>query len=154
MTPKICHRQRESQIRPHGNPESKWPQHALEGTSIFACFGDRAGFAGHVRLAPDPLQHRPERVPRYHGIDLDQRVPLRIQARITIRKIKENHLRHDNQRNVSYQRPYKLTSAQERAVMEAMALGSFAKKFHALQQASTMSSQLSKTVMASLLARR
>ena len=41
---------------------------------------------------------------------------------------------------VSYQRPYQLTSAQERAVMEAMAFGSFAKKFHALQQASTMSS--------------
>ena len=35
-----------------------------------------------------------------------------------------------------------------------MALGSFAKKFHAVQQALTISSYLSKTVMASLLARR
>jgi hypothetical protein len=30
MTPKICHGQRESQIEPHGIPESEWPQHALE----------------------------------------------------------------------------------------------------------------------------
>ena len=44
------------------------------------------------------------------------------------------------QKFASYQRPYQLTSAQDREVMEAMALGSFAKKFHALQQASTMSS--------------
>ena len=29
MTPNICHRQRESQIKPHGNPESEWRQHAL-----------------------------------------------------------------------------------------------------------------------------
>jgi hypothetical protein len=36
--------------------------------------------------------------------------------------------------------------------MEAMAFGSLEKKFHALQQASRMSSSLSKTVMASLLA--
>lgn len=39
-----------------------------------------------------------------------------------------------------YQRPIQLTSAQEREVMEAMAFGSLAKKFHAVQQASTMSS--------------
>ena len=39
-----------------------------------------------------------------------------------------------------YQRPFQLTCAQVREVMEAMATGSFAKKFHALQQASTMSS--------------
>lgn len=41
--------------------------------------------------------------------------------------------------------------------MDEMACGSLAKKFHALQRASTMSSQVSKTVMtvmASLLARR
>jgi aryl-alcohol dehydrogenase-like predicted oxidoreductase len=31
MTPNICHMQRESQIRTLGNPESKWPQHALTG---------------------------------------------------------------------------------------------------------------------------
>ena len=41
---------------------------------------------------------------------------------------------------ISYQRPFQLTCVQVREVMEAMALGSFAKKFHALQQASTMSS--------------
>ena len=40
----------------------------------------------------------------------------------------------------SHQQPFQLTSAQVREVMEAMATGSFAKKFHALQQASTMSS--------------
>ena len=38
--------------------------------------------------------------------------------------------------------------------MEAMAFGSSAKNFQALQQASTMSSWVSKTVMARLLARR
>ena len=40
----------------------------------------------------------------------------------------------------SYQPPSQLTSAQSREVMEAIASGSFAKKFHAVQQASTMSS--------------
>ena len=30
MTPNICHGQRESQIRPDGNPESEWPQRALK----------------------------------------------------------------------------------------------------------------------------
>ena len=35
--------------------------------------------------------------PRHHGIDLDQWVFLRIQTRVTIGKIKETHLRHDNQ---------------------------------------------------------
>ena len=39
-----------------------------------------------------------------------------------------------------YLRPYQLTSAQVREVMEAMALGSLAKKFQAVQQASTMAS--------------
>ena len=39
-----------------------------------------------------------------------------------------------------YQRPFQLTCAQVREVMEVMAAGSFAKKFQALQQASTMSS--------------
>ena len=38
--------------------------------------------------------------------------------------------------------------------MDEMACRSMAKKFHALQRASTMSSQVSKTIMASLLARR
>jgi hypothetical protein len=28
MTPNICRRQRESQIKRHGNPESEWLQHA------------------------------------------------------------------------------------------------------------------------------
>ena len=42
--------------------------------------------------------------------------------------------------DVSYQRPFQLTCAQVREVMEAMATGSFAKKFHAVQHASTMSS--------------
>ena len=39
-----------------------------------------------------------------------------------------------------YQRPFQLTCAQARVAMEAMALGSLARKFQALQQASTMSS--------------
>ena len=38
------------------------------------------------------------------------------------------------------QRPFQLTFAQEREVMEAMALGSLAKKFLAVQRASTMAS--------------
>ena len=42
--------------------------------------------------------------------------------------------------NLLYQRPFQLTCAQARVVMEAMALGSLARKFQALQQASTMSS--------------
>jgi hypothetical protein len=40
----------------------------------------------------------------------------------------------------SYQWPLQLTCAQVREVMETMATGSFAKKFQALQQASTISS--------------
>ena len=39
-----------------------------------------------------------------------------------------------------YQRPHQLTFAHGRWVIEAIALGSLAKKFQALQQASTMSS--------------
>ena len=39
-----------------------------------------------------------------------------------------------------YQRPFHLTAAQVREVMEAMVLGSVAKKFQAEQQAVTMSS--------------
>ena len=39
-----------------------------------------------------------------------------------------------------YQWPLQLTCAQVREVMETMATGSFAKKFQALQQASTISS--------------
>jgi hypothetical protein len=38
--------------------------------------------------------------------------------------------------------------------MEAIALGSLAEKFHAVQQTSTMASQLSKATMARVLARR
>ena len=34
MTPNICHRPRESQIRPHGNPESEWPKLALRRTLV------------------------------------------------------------------------------------------------------------------------
>lgn len=30
MTPNICHRQKESQINSHGNPESEYPQRALD----------------------------------------------------------------------------------------------------------------------------
>ena len=41
---------------------------------------------------------------------------------------------------VSYQRPVQLTCAQLLVVIEVTVLGSFAKKFHALQQASTISS--------------
>ena len=40
----------------------------------------------------------------------------------------------------SYQRPVQLTCAQLLVVIEVTVLGSLAKKFHALQQASTMSS--------------
>ena len=53
-----------------------------------------------------------------------------------------------------YQRPFQLTCAQARVAMEAIATGSLARKFRALRQASTMSPQRSKTVMAGLLARR
>ena len=54
----------------------------------------------------------------------------------------------------SYQRPVQLTCARLLVVITGTVLGSLAKKFHALQQAPKMSSQLSKTQMASLLARR
>jgi len=37
-----------------------------------------AGFPRLVRLAPDPLQSRPELLPRHNGINLDQWVLLRI----------------------------------------------------------------------------
>ena len=56
-----------------------------------------AGFPRLGWLAPDPLQYRPELLPWHDGAYLDQRVLLRIQARVTIRKIKETHLRHDLQ---------------------------------------------------------
>ena len=50
-------------------------------------------------------------------------------------------LRNDTgQQTRLYQRPFQLTCAQARVAMEAIAFGSFAKKFQALQQASTMSS--------------
>jgi hypothetical protein len=35
MTPNICYRQRESQIKRHGNPESEWLQHALAEDADF-----------------------------------------------------------------------------------------------------------------------
>ena len=41
---------------------------------------------------------------------------------------------------MEYQRPVQLTCAQLLVVIEVTVLGSFAKKFHALQQASTISS--------------
>ena len=53
-----------------------------------------AGLARRIRLAPDPLEQGPEFVPRHHGINLDQRILLRVQARVTIRKIKETQLCH------------------------------------------------------------
>lgn len=40
----------------------------------------------------------------------------------------------------SYQRPYRLTSAHERDVMEVTVSELLAKKFHAMQHASTMAS--------------
>ena len=40
MTPNICHRQRESQISPHGNPESEWPQPALGPANRIAAVDD------------------------------------------------------------------------------------------------------------------
>ena len=43
MTPNICHMQRESQIRPHGNPESEWPKHALMLSA--SPFGDDVSLA-------------------------------------------------------------------------------------------------------------
>jgi len=52
------------------------------------------------------------------------------------------------------QRPFQLTCARAREVIEVTVLGSLAKRFHAAQQASTMALQLSKTLMASELARR
>jgi hypothetical protein len=47
-----------------------------------------------------------------------------------------------------------LTCAQARAVIEVAGLGSLAKRFHAAQQASTLASWLSKTLMARQLARK
>jgi hypothetical protein len=44
----------------------------------------RAGFPFPLRFAPHPFQHRPELLPRHDGVDLDQRIFLRIQARVTI----------------------------------------------------------------------
>jgi len=35
-------------------------------------------------LAPEPLQHRAEVLPGHDGVDLDQRVPLGIQARVAV----------------------------------------------------------------------
>ena len=58
----------------------------------------------------------------------------------TLGRIIATYYAEDHFKNLSYQRPSQLTSAQTREVMEAMAFGSLAKKFHALQQASTMSS--------------
>ena len=43
-------------------------------------------------------------------------------------------------RDVSCQRPFQLTCAQAREVIEVTVLGSLAKRFHAAQQASTMAS--------------
>ena len=53
-----------------------------------------------------------------------------------------------------YQRPVQLTCAQLLVVIEVTVLGSLAKRFQAVQQASTLASQLSKTLIASQLARR
>ena len=55
--------------------------------------------------------------------------------------------------SLTYQRPFQLTFAQEREVMEAMASGSLAKRFHAVQHVSTMALQVSKTLIASQFAR-
>ena len=36
----------------------------------------RTGLAIRIRLAPDPLKSRTKRLPRHHGVNLDQRVLL------------------------------------------------------------------------------
>ena len=47
-----------------------------------------AGFAARVRPAPNPLTSRAELLRRHHGVNCDQRVPLGIQVRLAVRKIK------------------------------------------------------------------
>jgi hypothetical protein len=37
---------------------------------------------------------RAKLLPRHHGVNLDQRVLLGVQARVTVRKIEKTHLRH------------------------------------------------------------
>jgi len=61
MTPNICHRQRESQISPHGNPESEWPQPALKGQVQEyrrAKFGPKSEMLDptQLELAPEDLE--------------------------------------------------------------------------------------------------
>jgi glycosyltransferase involved in cell wall biosynthesis len=45
-------------------------------------------------LTPDPLKSRAKLLPRHDRIDLDQRVLLGLQTRVTVRKVEETHLRH------------------------------------------------------------
>jgi len=42
------------------------------------------GLSVSIRLAPNPLETRAERLPWHDDVDLDQRVFLRVQARITV----------------------------------------------------------------------
>ena len=64
------------------------------------------------------------------------------------------HLRKLGARTFSYQRPVQLSDAHSRLVIDDIRSGSFSKKFQASSHLSRISSWLSKTVMASLLARR
>jgi len=54
----------------------------------------RARLAIRIRLAPDPLQSRAELFPRHDGVNLDQRILLGVETRVTVRKIEKTHLRH------------------------------------------------------------
>jgi len=42
------------------------------------------GLAIRIRLAPDPLKNRAKLLLRNDGVNLDQRVLLRVQARVTV----------------------------------------------------------------------
>ena len=68
---------------------------SLAGTGTASIgLAPRARLAIHIRLAPDPLKSRAELLPRHDGVDLDQRVLVGVEARVTVRKIEKTHLRH------------------------------------------------------------
>ena len=93
--------------------------------------------AGGGRLAERRLQPETEADRIYGNFDIAVRGDRVQNRRAGIAAIAQQFR---GQQGLSYQRPFQLTCAQVREVMEAMATGSFANKFHALQQALMMSS--------------
>lgn len=47
-----------------------------------------------IGLRQTLLQHRTKLLLRHDGVDLDQRVPLGVKARVAVGEIEETHLRH------------------------------------------------------------